>query len=82
MTITDFGVFGNTVDKPNESSAFVVINGVSFSFDGYINAMVDLRLERYLQENNLPSRETFDKLKYSDGEFVLRKLLNAYDKKE
>jgi hypothetical protein len=74
--ITDIGVCCDGIDQPGKLGVFLTINGERFSLDGYVNALVDIRFEKYLADNNItPESETFDKLKYTDAQLKLRKFV-------
>lgn len=75
MIITDFVLFAETVDRPGSSTAGMkTASGNIYSIDGIINAMVDIKLEKYFKDNDIsPQVDTFESLKYTPGEIQLRK---------
>lgn len=75
MIISDFVLFAETLDDPgNPTAGFKMYSGRVYSVLGYIDAMVDIKLEKYLEDNDMPrAKETFEALKYNPGQAQLRR---------
>jgi len=74
MIITDFVLYANSVDTPEKATAcFRTDKGNLYSVTGFIDAIVDIKLEKYFDANDMaPPKETFDALKYTPGQVKLR----------